>query len=144
MRISNAGRHLAPWKLEDSGRWRVRGAQRTRLEIIGCQHHLARHPPRVSPSLAETFAQLRDTWRQQTAHLSSTTARVLHPAYQRIIGLGRSALPLLLTELKDRPAQWTWALRAVAGEDPVPQTDRGTLRKEREAWLAWGRRNGLI
>src|SRR5262245_53355685 len=96
------------------------------------------------PEIQETFAQLRDDWRRHTGHLSSITARVLHPAYQRIIGLGMRALPLLLAELQECPAQWTWALRAISGEDPVPPSDCGTLRKERDAWLAWGRERQLI
>jgi hypothetical protein len=91
-----------------------------------------------------TFVRLRDIWLQEAGHLSSMSARAMHPAYQRIIGLGAEVLPLLLRELDQHPAQWTWALRAISGEDPVPTEDRGALRKEREAWLAWGARSGLI
>ena len=140
--VANAGWYLVSRRPKETGRWRLR-------ESLVSSDHRGDHPrrspsPRVDPVLQETFFQLRDTWLQQTAHLSSLTARVLHPAYQRIIGLGRAVLPLLLGELEQRPAQWMWALRSITGEDPIAPEDRGALRKEREAWLAWGHRNGLV
>ena len=140
--VNESGRHLLQWKMEETGRWLIN--RHTPEDDAGC-HHPARPPAhRGEALLAKTFNDLCDAWRNETAHVSSMTARVLHPSYQRIIGLGRSVLPLLLAELRDRPAQWTWALRAIAGEDPVPTADRGALRKEREAWLDWGRQRSLI
>ncbi|MDQ6805142.1 MAG: hypothetical protein M3065_09260 [Actinomycetota bacterium] len=66
----------------------------------------------------------------------------MHPAYQRIIGLGRPAVPLILKRLAEEPAQWFWALTAITGEDPaVGQT---TLDGAAGAWLSWGRARGLV
>ena len=66
----------------------------------------------------------------------------MHPAYQRIIGMGESAIPLLLEELDARPDHWAWALRAITGVDPVPDASRGKLRPTADAWVKWGRDNG--
>lgn len=42
----------------------------------------------------------------------------MHPAYQRIIGLGPEVAPLLLRELERQPDHWFWALKALTGADP--------------------------
>ncbi|HWO23667.1 MAG TPA: hypothetical protein VNO30_33225 [Kofleriaceae bacterium] len=140
--VNENNRHFLRWKTEDTGRWLI-NRNIPRDDEARC--HPAR-PPALSGEavLVKTFNELRDSWRNETAHLSSMTARVLHPSYQRIIGLGPRVLPLLLAELRDRPAQWTWALRAIAGEDPVSPEAKGALRKERDAWLHWGRQRGMI
>jgi len=95
-------------------------------------------------SASAEFARLAENWKAETAHLSSITRAAMHPAYQRIVGMGSSALPLILCELRDRPRQWFWALKAISGEDPVKPEDRGNVPKMREAWLEWGRKRGHI
>ena len=74
------------------------------------------HPPvpefnkweKVTPAadLEEVFRTSSAEWRSAVAHLSSTTRRVQHPAYQRIIASGQNVVPLLLRELKERPNHW--------------------------------------
>jgi hypothetical protein len=66
----------------------------------------------------------------------------MHPAYQRIIGLGTAAVPLILAELEKDLDQWFWALKAITGEDPVPPESRGKMREMADAWLNWGRKKG--
>lgn len=58
--------------------------------------------------------------RADVVALATTRERLIREAramaklsHDRIIGLGQRVLPLLLAELRDRPAQWTWALRAL-------------------------------
>ncbi len=138
--IENTGRHAVGWKMVDSC-WSLPPRPAMQLR---CAHTAGEPSRRQDAALVAMFSQLRDQWLRDTGHLSSMTARVIHPSYQRIIGIGRRVVPLLLSELKDRPAQWTWALRSITGEDPVTRGDRGNLRKEAAAWLNWGRRNGLI
>lgn len=106
----------------------------------------ARATPRASSSTYafEAFARLAQTWKAETGHLSSITKAAMHPAYQRIIGLGPVALPSILCEIKEEPRQWFWALKAISGEDPVEPADRGNVLKMREAWLQWGRAHGHI
>ncbi len=94
--------------------------------------------------LSALFDQLAAEWREQTLYMSSPTAIATNRAYQRIIGLGPQAIPLILAELKQHPEQWFWALVAITGENPVPVGDEGRPGAMRDAWLSWGRLNGWI
>lgn len=98
----------------------------------------------ASPSggLARKFQELSETWRRETGLLSFMQQRALHPAYQRIIGMGWVVVPLLLRELQRQPDHWLWALNAITGEQPARNTD--TLRAAADAWLNWGRERGLL
>lgn len=93
---------------------------------------------------SEKFHSLAEAWRQDVRFTSSLTEMILHPMYQRIIGMGLAAVPFLLRELEQKPDHWFWALTAITGADPVPAEDRGKLRKMAEAWLRWGKEQGLI
>jgi hypothetical protein len=90
------------------------------------------------------FKRLAEIWRRETAVHSSVTKKAMHEAYQRIIGMGRSAVPLILRELRDKPEHWFWALTAITGEDPVPEEDAGDIRKMAQAWLDLGRGRGWL
>jgi len=92
----------------------------------------------------EQFRALADEWRAETSVLSDPTAKFMHPAYQRIIGMGRPALPLIFAELRDRSGHWFWALRAITGDDPVPRADAGSIRAMRKAWLDYGKQRGYL
>ncbi len=94
--------------------------------------------------IAVRFQELAETWRSETEFLSSTTDKATHTAYQQIIGLGKDALALILSELQKKEEHWFWALHAITGVDPVPAIDRGRIHKMTEAWLRWGREQGLI
>ncbi|HMV86434.1 MAG TPA: hypothetical protein PLD20_04315 [Blastocatellia bacterium] len=87
--------------------------------------------------------ELRDLiaqWKRETEHLSSLKQVCLHPAYQRIIGLGMPVVPYLLRELEQSPDHWFWALRAITDADPAHDTD--TFEDARQAWLTWGKEKG--
>jgi len=105
-------------------------------------------PPAIGPhspvSLARQFSALAEEWRRETAPLSSVTEIVLHPAYQRIIGMGQAALPLILGELARQPDHWFWALRAITADNPVAEEDAGNLGRMRDAWLRLGRERGWL
>jgi hypothetical protein len=88
------------------------------------------------------FRDLVRQWREATLLMSSITEMATHPAYQQIIGMGHSALPLIFDEMQREPDQWFWALKAIAGEDPVPAADRGNLRRMADAWLLWAKDYG--
>ena len=68
--------------------------------------------------------------------------KAVHPAYQGIIGLGDAALPWILEELKKEPRDWFWALTAITGENPIPESSAGKVEEMAEAWLRWGREQG--
>jgi hypothetical protein len=92
--------------------------------------------------LRSEFEDLAQQWRNDTRHLSQVSKKVTHRAYFRIMGMGEAAVPLLLEELRDRPAHWFTALRATANVDPAPPESNPAAA--REAWLEWGKSHGLI
>lgn len=104
---------------------------------IGSETDLA-----LGPRVRQRFSRLADEWRLGRGHSSKLTDLAMHPAYQQIIGMGERAVPLLLEEMKERPDQWDWALRAITGEDPVPRDSWGKLNEIAAAWIAWGRERG--
>jgi hypothetical protein len=91
------------------------------------------HGPRV--------AALVSTWLRDT-EFDSTSEKFSHPAYKQIIELGEKAVPFLLAEMRDRPDQWSTALRTITGENPVPPEARGRLREIARSWVEWGRARG--
>ena len=91
---------------------------------------------------AQKFRKLADQWRKDTRHVSSLSKLSMHPAYQKIIGMGYDALPLILDELKEKGGHWLWALHAITDEDPSPEG--ATFREAVAAWLAWGKTEGYL
>jgi hypothetical protein len=68
----------------------------------------------------------------------------LLPPYQRIIGMGPPVVPLILAALQREPDQWFWALDSITEENPVPPEAAGRVRLMAQAWVDWGRRNGIL
>jgi hypothetical protein len=92
--------------------------------------------------LRRSFHDLAETWRRETSFFSFMRQRAMHPAYQRIIGMGWVAVPFILGELASRPDHWLWALRAITGEEPA--ADAPNFQAAVDAWLGWGRQRGLL
>lgn len=88
------------------------------------------------------FRRLVSQWRKETEHISSIAKASMHPAYQRIIGMGNIAVPYLLRELQQDPDHWFWALNAITEQDPAQSED--TFDGAVSAWLRWGRENGHL
>jgi len=97
-----------------------------------------------SATLEREFNRLAEQWRRETMSMSSSTDIAMHPAYYQIIGMGRVALPWILRELQQGGGHWFLALGAISRQNPVNPQDRGKVRKMTEAWLQWGRENGLL
>ena len=78
------------------------------------------------------FRRLAEQWLRETAHTSSLKKACMHPAYQRIIGMGIVVVPYLLRELEQRPDHWFWALNAITEEDPAQRRKiRSRARRRR-------------
>lgn len=92
---------------------------------------------RASAELRREFRSLCKAWRVQTQFLSDSHEVVLHRAYQRIIGLGAPAVPLVMEELEKRGGDWFWALCAMTGKDPTRPEDWGNFQLMKSAWLGW-------
>ena len=83
----------------------------------------------------ESFERDRAAWRAKSKHMSSPTDVVLLPEYQRIIGLGRPAVPLIIESLREKLDYWFWALRSIVGEDHA--TEARTMRDAADSWISW-------
>jgi hypothetical protein len=97
---------------------------------------------RIYESPEEKFNRLRDEWKKQRGHEPSTIKAILLPPYQKIIGMGSYAIPLLLQELSQQPDNWFWALMAITENDPVTEEIRGDGTAMAQAWLKWGEERG--
>ena len=99
-------------------------------------------PARIPETLEEKFERLAVEWQTAVAHLSSSSKRDSHPAYQEIIAIGPPAVPLLLRDLEANHRHWFAALSAITGANPVAAEDAGKVLKMIESWLRWGKEQG--
>jgi len=97
-----------------------------------------------SETLQTKFNKLANEWRRNTAFSSSVDEMVLDPNYQQIIGMGTSALPLILNELKGAPEHWFWALAAITGANPAENEPDGDIQAAADAWILWGKSRSII
>lgn len=97
-------------------------------------------PP--SDPLGEQFRELAERWRNETGMLSSVDRMSMHPAYQRIIGLGPDVIPYILEDLRHAPDHWFWALVALTGADPAAGED--SMQAAAQAWIDWGVAKGYL
>lgn len=88
------------------------------------------------------FNSLLREWEEATAVYSFSGARLAHPAFRKIIALGRQAIPHILRRMKDDPSLWSEALVEITGSDPVPD-EVTNLNAVAKTWLAWGRLHGF-
>jgi hypothetical protein len=98
--------------------------------------------PVSNADLEATFLQLSQQWRHETGMLSVVSKMVIHPAYQRIIGMGQPVIPLIFRELEREPDHWFWALQSITGENPVSVDRQGNITQMAAAWLEWGTAHG--
>lgn len=98
-------------------------------------------PTKRSIDFSEEFNQLKQEWETATAILSDINEISMHSAYQRIIGMGSIAVPLIICEMSKKPNHWFWALKAITGEDPVPVEKRGNIKEMNDIWLDWWEKN---
>ena len=69
----------------------------------------------------------------------------MHLAYQKIIGMGELAIPLILKDpAVNGPNDWFWALTAITDENPITKKIAGNMAAMTEAWLQWGRKAGYL
>ena len=104
----------------------------------------AHRQAKASLDLRQQFLLLADKWHAATDSLSSSSEIAMHPAYQRIIGMGMVAVPFILDDLRQHGGQWYWALRAIVGYAPYGRESAGNIPGMKEAWLKWGRAHKLI
>jgi transposase-like protein len=96
------------------------------------------HPP----TLEQQFDALAAQWYRETRKLSDATQIVLHPAYQKIIGMGKDALPFIFRELKRTRGHWLWALAMITRQDQAQPGQ--AFRQAVDSWLRWGEKIGYV
>jgi type I restriction enzyme M protein len=95
-----------------------------------------------SAFLNEQFMELAESWREDTAMLSVLKQKVSHPAYQKIIGMGKQALPFIFRELEQKSEHWIFALQAITGENVGKQ--KNNFKEAVTAWLEWGKEKNYL
>ncbi|MBI4027854.1 MAG: hypothetical protein HY360_22910 [Verrucomicrobia bacterium] len=95
------------------------------------------------PLPLQKFEELRAEWKRGTLGESDLDAICMHPAYQQIIGMGEHALPFICREMNEHSGDWFWALKAITGDDPVLEEDRGQVKRMAEVWLSWAKDHGF-
>jgi hypothetical protein len=101
--------------------------------------------PIASPEdVRERFQRQAAEWKEQSRYLSNTAQMAMLKPYQQIIGMGWPAVPLILEELQHEPDQWFWALEAITADNPIPPDAAGKVGLMAQAWIDWGRRQGLL
>ncbi|NJO94337.1 MAG: hypothetical protein HC820_08335 [Hydrococcus sp. RM1_1_31] len=96
----------------------------------------------LNSEVIEKIYALAERWKSEVAGISSTAKMSQHPAYQEIISMGISIVPLLLSELKNNPLYWLTALSAITGENPIKPEQRGRVQQMASAWIEWGQQQG--
>jgi hypothetical protein len=96
-------------------------------------------------AIERRFRDIADSWHEMTLTRSNLNALRHHPVYQDLIGLGESAVPLILGELRRKPSvSWLIPLAELTGENPVPAELAGHIAAVADAWLEWGCRRGYM
>ena len=98
----------------------------------------------VREGARERFERLAAVWHSEQAVYSNVVQKSMLQSYQNIIGMGQSAVPFMLEDLKGAPVRWFWALEAITLADPVAIEDRGDMTKMAAAWVRWGVENGYL
>lgn len=104
---------------------------------------IAGHTQPDCPDVTD-FELLAMSWKKAHAFSSSATSIATHPDYQEIIAMGMRAVPLILSDLKEKPDHWFIALREITGVNPVPVSAQGRLSEMAQAWIRWGESNRYI
>jgi hypothetical protein len=112
-------------------------------EVVELKRQQFDEPGSSSEETARVFRELAEEWKAFDTPSSSVKELAMHPAYQKIIGLGRAAVPFIVAELKREPDHWFWALEAITGADPVPDEAAGDLDAMAAAWIDWARAHGV-
>jgi hypothetical protein len=97
------------------------------------------------------FERHRLAWMATRKRISSIAGDITrNPHYFNIAGMGKRALPFILRHLRQEFASgkidhWFPALLAInGGVNPVPPQAEGRMRQMAEAWIEWGRREGIL
>jgi hypothetical protein len=95
------------------------------------------------------FGYFVGQWKKNRKNTSSFTRDLVsEPNYLRIVGMGPTALPYILSQLRTEaktgePDHWFTALLAITGENPVLPHHQGKIFDMANDWIRWGEQRGL-
>ena len=92
--------------------------------------------------VAAQVDELAKIWELERPQGVDVSEMISHLAYQRIIGLGPTVIPFILSKLERQPSHWFWALHVLTGADPVKPEHQGRLRDMANDWIEWGKARG--
>lgn len=99
----------------------------------------------ASAGVRNEFRALADWWHDATDSSSSPRLKHEHPAYRRVVEMGQPAVRHILEDLQRRGGHWFSALAEITKtQPPLPAGTLPSVRAEREAWLAWGKGQGIL
>jgi hypothetical protein len=95
--------------------------------------------------LADEFQIQASEWKRDTLAMSSLSDMFTHPAYQRIMAMGKPALRLILEDLRKETEHWFYALEFIVGKEGKDVAQGAeTVDDAKSAWLEWGYKNGYL
>ena len=88
------------------------------------------------------FNKLSKKWKEETAGESSVSSIVMNRNYQKIMGMGCSAIEFILKDLEEEKRDWLWALEMIVDDEdnPITPETRNSFKKSVGAWIAWGKK----
>jgi hypothetical protein len=94
----------------------------------------------LESELLRNFAQ----WMEGVGPISDPRKIAAHPAYTRIVDMGKPAIPIILRHLKREPSLLAWTLFDITGTNPVRPSDSGKIDQITKTWIKWGKGNKYI
>ncbi len=93
------------------------------------------HKQPTADAVRARFERDAAEWEDSSEFMSTVIDMVMLPSYQRIIGLGPAALPLIIDRMRTDPDHWFFALVAIAGKDVA--TGAKTVPEATKRWIDW-------
>jgi hypothetical protein len=83
----------------------------------------------------ERFTKLLKQWRAETGAMALVRDKLNHQAFQEIVSMGPSVVPMIFEEIRFQPDFLVLALPKILGSNIVQPTGSGSLREIVDAWL---------
>jgi hypothetical protein len=101
-------------------------------------------PPAIYTGGAPSHAYISsvlDAWERDTAHMSSSSNILAHPAHDHLASLGMMSASVVLQRMKadgdSAHPGWFSLLHEITGQWPVPEEHAGDHPRMVEHWIAW-------
>ena len=89
------------------------------------------------------FEKYKEIWKRETRFSSNTTEMINHPAYLKIMALGKNVIPFLLRDMEQTGNHWFEALNQITTADPILKGHEGKIRLMINDWIAWAKNNNI-